>query len=194
MFLAAGCSSVEVQKNDTSELNIVEINPSGRTQATKTVLTGLLRKYDLSPYIFTNRIQIQAQVSPHSHPILTLNTRDAQLPDRLLGQFLHEQIHWFVEARPEQQAKAMDELKKMYPTLPADPSKVAISSESTYLHLIVCYLELQALKQYLGAEKAYQQVKALDLYGWVYETVAKDEFKIAAILAKYDLARVKQLP
>jgi hypothetical protein len=39
------------------------------------LIKGFAKKYDLNPYIFTTKIAIQSMVIPHSHPVLTLNTR-----------------------------------------------------------------------------------------------------------------------
>jgi hypothetical protein len=37
-------------------------------------LRRLLSQYELDPWIFTQRVKIEAGVDPQSHPILTLNT------------------------------------------------------------------------------------------------------------------------
>src|SRR5580765_554879 len=65
-------------------------------QDTKAQLERLLKKYDLSKWIFTKSILIDAKEIPHSHPILTLSTRHLLDDDLLLATFVHEQLHWFV--------------------------------------------------------------------------------------------------
>jgi hypothetical protein len=41
---------------------------------------------------------IKERAIPHSHPVLTLNTRNLDSDDQLLSAFLHEQLHWYLDA------------------------------------------------------------------------------------------------
>ena len=47
-----------------------DLEKRGRDQ-----LERLLRTYDLNKWLFTHDVLIQSRVLPHSHPVLTLNTR-----------------------------------------------------------------------------------------------------------------------
>lgn len=72
-------------------------------QQAKERLEGLLGRYDLSAYYFTKTIQFESGVTPHSHPVLTLNTFPYTDENIMLDTFLHEQLHWYfyaVESRP----------------------------------------------------------------------------------------------
>src|ERR1044071_6136285 len=57
-------------------------------------LRRLLRTYDLHKWLFLRDILIQSGVIPHSHPVLTLNTR--YLDEDTAQPFVHEQLHWFL--------------------------------------------------------------------------------------------------
>ncbi len=168
----------------------VEISLKANTekeQQKKIQLERLLKQYNLSKWIFTSSVLIDEQTRiPHSHPVLTLNTN--QLDDDLatLSTFIHEQIHWFEEANPKQRDKAIEELKTLYPDAPGGPPEGARDRYSTYLHLIVCYLEYQGMKELVGNEKAKQviEVSSKRFYKWIYRTVLSDESRIKAVLDK----------
>src|SRR5262245_53037606 len=67
------------------------IEERGRDQ-----LRRLLRAYDLHKWLFTRDVLIQSGVIPHSHPVLTLNTRYVDDDTAQLATFVHEQLHWFL--------------------------------------------------------------------------------------------------
>ena len=73
-------------------------------------LRRILATYDLSPWM-TRRMGIQSRAIPHSHPVLTLNTR----------------------------------------YLDNDTLQAARDENSTYLHLLVCTLELDAVSEQIRA-------------------------------------------
>jgi hypothetical protein len=158
-------------------------------QKTKAQLETLLRTYDLHKWTFTNKVLIDDQAIPHSHPILTLHTRHLNSDDQLLSTYLHEQLHWWLDAKSDQTRKAEDELRKLYPKVPVGYPEGARDEESTYLHLIDCYLELQADRVFIGEKRAAEVMKfwANDHYRWVYRTVINDEPKIAEIVSKNKL-------
>ncbi|MFN7455553.1 MAG: hypothetical protein ACK5RO_12965, partial [Pseudobdellovibrionaceae bacterium] len=131
----------------------------------KQLIGNFEKKFDLSPYIFTKEIIIKSKVIPHSHPILTLNTRQIDEPDRYLSLLLHEQIHWFFSGTREAKTKKfIEKIKLKYPKVPNRENGGANDDESTYLHFAVCYYELEALTRYLGKQKAEEIFKTADVY------------------------------
>ena len=76
------------------EIEISLKNASKSEAQTKEQLEVLLQRHDVSKWLFTRKILIEDNVIPHSHPVLTLSTRDRG--DVLLATFVHEQIHWFL--------------------------------------------------------------------------------------------------
>jgi hypothetical protein len=75
----------------------------------------------------------------------------------------------------------------MFPKAPVGGAEGGRDLESTYLHLIVNWFELQADKKYLGEKQAYDLIKGMDVYTWIYKTVLENESKIGQILEKNQL-------
>jgi hypothetical protein len=149
----------------------------------KQLIGNFEKKFDLSPYIFTKEIIIKSKVIPHSHPILTLNTRQIDEPDRYLSLLLHEQIHWFFSGTREAKTKKfIEKIKLKYPKVPNRENGGANDDESTYLHFAVCYYELEALTRYLGKQKAEEIFKTADVYSWINKEVLANRAAIKAIL------------
>jgi hypothetical protein len=151
---------------------------------TRDQLRGLLATYDVSPWIYTTSIVIDERAIPFSHPVLTLHTRHTKDDDLLLSTFVHEQFHWFFAERREPTELAIADLRKLFPTVPAGGTAGARDENSTYLHLLVCYLEQQADVRLLGELKTKQVMDfwATDHYTWVYQTVIGRSREIGQIM------------
>ena len=128
-----------------------------------------LRDWEVAPVVRIDETQI-----PHSHPVLTLHTRYLGNPDGLLAVYLHEQFHWWVIERAEALDAARAELRETYPDAPLDRPLGAGSARSTYLHLVVCHLEYQAMRALVGEQRARQALAANNHYTWIYERVLND--------------------
>lgn len=182
LSLFSGCSSTP-QRVYEETLEITEINPNKFTYLAKQNLFHLAKVYDLRPFLFTKKIHIQSYVVPHSHPVLTLNTRHAETPHHLLSTWMHEEFHWWLGLHPRETDKAIADFTKAYPKLPKD---VVGNKRSTYLHLAICFLEYRALVHFLGQKEArelLQELVAKDkIYPWVYTQVLNDEAKIKKII------------
>jgi hypothetical protein len=150
-------------------------------------LRRLLRTYDLRKWLFTRDVLIQSGVIPHSHPVLTLNTRNVDDDMAQLATFVHEQLHWFLTDHVERAktGAALTELRALYPTVPTAPPEGARGERSTYLHLIVCFLELQALTELLGELRARQQLERWTHYTWVYRAVLTDTERIGGLVRRH---------
>jgi hypothetical protein len=165
-------------------------NNSEKENQKKAQTERLLKQYNLSKWLFTKSILIDEKTRiPHSHPVLTLNTDQLDDDTGAVSIFIHEQIHWFEEANAAARDKAIEELKVMYPEAPGGPPEGARDRYSTYLHLIVCYLEYQGMKELVGNEKAKQVIEASSkrFYRWIYRTVLSDEPKLRAVVEKHGL-------
>ena len=160
-------------------------NNSETETRTRERLEKILRQYDLTRWTFTRKILIEDKVIPHSHPVLTLSTRGDE--DALLSTFVHEQIHWFLDEHSERTEKAKAELKALYPKVPVGPPDGARSEESSYLHLLVNYLEYEAMKELLGEEKAKGLLGGKMYYKWLYKTVLTDTNRIKEVVERNKL-------
>jgi hypothetical protein len=181
------CFVAQVQASDAVQIRLV--NNSVAEQQTRTQLLGLLSKHDVSKWLFTRNIAIEGGEIPHSHPELTLNTRHLKHSDLLLSTFVHEQIHWFLEQHEAPAKAAMDELRVLYPRIPVGYPEGASDEEANYEHLIVIYLEYQAVKELLGQSRARKVMDdwARDHYTWLVKKVVRDEARIKTIVQKHGL-------
>lgn len=172
-----------------SDISIQLAHNSDREQQAKAQLERLLGQYDTSKYTFTHTVIIEEHAIPHSHPVLTLNTRHLHEDDAALSAFLHEQIHWFLAEHGTQTDTAEQELKTWYATPPVGAPEGAQDVASDYLHLIVCELEREADLSLLGPERteAVMRFWADDHYKWVYKTVIADHTRIQALIRRHNL-------
>ncbi len=165
-------------------------------QQTRQQLERLLSAYDVSNWIFTRKLIIESgfNVIPHSHPILTLNTRHLKDDDLLLSTFVHEQLHWYLNEKPQETEEAYKELRMMFPKAPVGFPEGGNNEEWTYKHILVCYLEYQAIRELLGELKAKQVMEfwATDHYTWIYKTVLEREREIGSLLRKHKLVPVRR--
>ena len=187
LFLISSCS--HPKRTISSDLQITEINPNQWTAMTKQNMLTLVKDYNLEPFLYTKIINIQSKVIPHSHPILTLNTRNAEFPQKILSTWLHEEFHWWEEMNKENAEKAIADFKLMYPVLPQ--SGGAKDEYSTYLHLSVCFLEFKALSLYLGEVRAREILKETvevdKIYTWIYTQILEKTSEIEAVVKKNNL-------
>jgi hypothetical protein len=171
-----------------------EISLKNNTPAeakTREQLERLLKTYDLEKWIFTRKIEIDQKAVPHSHPVLTLSARHVKDDDLLLSTFVHEQAHWHFVASDKQTAQAIKDLKLMFPKVPDKGPEGARSEESTYLHLLVVYLEYRADRELMGELRAKQVMEfwSTDHYTWIYKTVLQRPRDIGGILIKHKLMK-----
>ncbi len=185
--------SIVVFVNITSAAqNKIEIALKNGTQAeiqTKEQLQKLLKTYDLSKWTFTNSIVIDEKSIPHSHPTLTLHARHLKSDELLLSTYVHEQFHWFLVQKGKETDEAIKELRVLFPKVPVGFPEGGYDEESTYLHLLVCYVEYQADKELLGELRAKQVMDfwSTDHYTWIYKTVLERQRDIFNIMSKRKL-------
>jgi len=170
-------------------LEILVKNGTPAEQRMRRLLSRLTEEYDLTGWIFTTEIVVDEAAMPHSHPVLTMNVAHKCNPIMALAEFVHEQLHWFEELHAEARDRAIEETKRWYDAVPSQRPEGAGNETSTRLHLLVCYLEYQALKCLIGAEAARRAMVELSQhhYCWVYATVLSDEETIGRIICQYDL-------
>ncbi len=185
MFLSLMMCCCSVKRGSAQSSLDIALKHGTPTEArTREQLQRLLATYDLSPWIFTKSIVVDEQAIPFSHPVLTLHTRHAKDDDLLVSTFVHEQLHWFLADRREELEQAVTDLRKLFPNVPAGGTAGARDEQSTYLHLLVCYLEQQADLRILGELKTKQIMDfwATDHYTWIYQTVVARGREIGQIL------------
>ena len=185
LFFAALCCSLCLNVQST-KVNITTKNNSKYEIGVAERMQKLLDKYDLSKWIFTHKVIVEDHVIPHSHPVLTLNTKK-QGDNELLSTFIHEQIHWYVDEHSESEKEAIAEFRKKYKNVPVRNGKGARDEYSTYLHLIVCYLEYRSMVELVGQQEAERIMRAMNHYTWIYETVLRDEDYLRRTIKRFNL-------
>jgi hypothetical protein len=151
-------------------------------------LQRLLETYDVERWLYTRKVVIRSFINPHSHPVLTLNTRQLDCDEGQLGTFLHEQFHWYAVSKRAQVEAAISDFRSMIPVVPTQEPEAAKDEYSTYLHLIICNLELDALRQLLGEDRALDVISARPYYKWVYRQVLDDDGPIRDVIERHRLA------
>lgn len=164
--------SIKLQKNNNKE------------KQTKADLESLLVKYDLEKYILCSEIIIEQGATGKAFPSIRLSAwMDNE--EGLLAQFIHEQLHWIEKGNEEQMQNAINEIKSMFPDAPVDRPEGGGSERSTYVHLIICRLELLALGDILGEEKAKNIVSSNNNYTWIREKVISKGDDIDNVIRKH---------
>ncbi len=184
-----------VEAAETPAVSIELVHNSADEQQVKDQLERLLKQYDLSRWIFTKKIRIEQGTRPHSHPVLTLNTRYTTNDRLMLAGFVHEQIHWFLVGKGRDASKAIAEAAQRYSNAPERIADGGAGNRgSTTLHLVVCQLEFESLRALLGADAAtavvQEQIKegASGLgYQWIYQKVLDDQDQLSQVIRKHKL-------
>ena len=184
MFFLVAALAVSQGAFAQTNLDITLKHGTPDEAGTRDQLRRLLAAYDVSPWIYTTSIVVDERAIPFSHPVLTLHTRHTKDDDLLLSTFVHEQFHWFLAERREPTELAIADLRKLFPTVPSGGTAGARDEYSTYLHLLVCYLEQQADIRLLGElrTKHVMDFWATDHYTWVYQTVIGRSREIGQIV------------
>jgi hypothetical protein len=144
-------------------------------QAARSQLQRLIDAYPVEELMYTREILIdEKQRIPHSHPVLTLNTRYLEDDDAQLATLVHEQFHWLEEQQPARFNAAMAMFRERWPDAPGPEGGGARDQESTWRHLVVCDLELQAMTRLVGEARAREVLRAWKHYPWVYQRVLED--------------------
>ena len=156
-------------------VSITTVSESDKELKIKNSLLSLQKKYDLSPWIITDTIEVDEKArTPRSHPVLTMSTQDEYLKSdiKLLSSFLHEQFHWHVIQNGKlSKAEFRKEIKLEFPNVKFERPLGSGTEGGTLTHLIVCYLEYVVLSELVGKEKAIQNLSTNKYYTWVYQTV-----------------------
>jgi hypothetical protein len=158
------------------------------------LLSALRKRHDLARFEFTQQVRIVPAGPTHSHPILTLGTRFAETEDLLLATYIHEQMHWYLWrlGGPDHDPVApfFDELVRRYPKAPTRLPEGARNYEQTYLHLVVCWLEIEALSELIGRERAIAIADTQWGYRWIYRTVIADAEPLGRLYREHGIVPI----
>ena len=171
LWSSSPTTHADQEQQPATQLEIRLASGTPLEQRGREQLERILAKWDLSRWLFTRKAQIQSRVIPHSHPVLTLSTQyvDDDNDHRQLATFLHEQLHWLLaDDKPN---AAIADLERLYPKVPESLPEGANGRRSTYLHLLICLLEFDAVRSLLGEDAARKILSGYNHYTWVYREV-----------------------
>lgn len=161
--------------------------------AVREMLIALHTKYALGAYEYCKEVSIAPGVLPYSHPVIRLNTA-LFTETALLANYLHEQMHWYVtwysHKHTDKWRSVWTALEYRYPDPPIGRGEGADTLASTHLHLIVNWLEIEALSNLIGAEAARALVANLHYYRWIYASVIRDWQALRELYASYQLVPI----
>jgi hypothetical protein len=173
----------------TSSVSLAQVpfitifSKNGNEEKARKLLLSLHKNYDLKPWLFTKKVKIKTKETPQNkNGVLILNTRLVDRPDAFLSTYIHEQLHAYVEPKEK---KVVEEMKNLYPTIPK--KGVARTEYSTYLHISVCWLEVNSMKTLVGKDIATHVAQMNDIYPWIYEQVLKNGPAIEEKIKKLNL-------
>lgn len=174
---------------DQAPISITCVTGSESERRIEQQLRSLLDVTDTSRYWFTRDVVIEDGVIPHSHPVLTIGTRGYDDPNLLLADFIHEQLHWYLDSHDDACEAAIADLRTLYPDVPVGHPDGARDEHSTWLHLVLCPLEHDALVQLVGAGAAsdVRRFWQADHYRWIYRTVESDWEQLVQVLERHGL-------
>jgi hypothetical protein len=163
--------------------------------AVREMLIALRTKYDLGAYEYCKEVSIAPTMLPYSHPVIRLTT-GYWTETALLANYIHEQMHWYAtwysNKHTDQWRAVWEALEQRYPDPPIGRGEGADTLSSTHLHLIVNWLEIEALSSLIGAQAAKQHVANLRYYRWIYATVIRDWQPLGELYASHYLMPILQ--
>jgi hypothetical protein len=160
----------------------------------RTMLLDARARFDLARFEYCKQVRIAPTEIPYSHPSITLNT---WIHDDLglLSMVLHEQMHWYVtwysHARAPQWRSLFERLRERYPSVPAAEAGGGNDEFSTYLHLLVNWLEIEAVSQFIDRGRVLSHVRALPFYRWIYQAVTDDWEALGALYREQGLLPIR---
>jgi hypothetical protein len=147
--------------------------------------------HDLRRFEYTRQLRVAPNELPHSHPVLTLNTQLFD-PEEILSEYLHEQMHWYVEALgcAEQGSSLIAELRRRYPQIPVGFPEGADDEFSSYLHLLVNWLEVEAASHFIARERAEAIARNKRYYRGIYRAVLSDWHSLEGLFRAHEIVPI----
>ncbi len=176
---------------DTPELKIKTKHGTPAEERRKAQMEHLAKQYDLAKYTITRDIIIEAGAINHSSPVLTLNLRFLDNDDLALSAYVHEQGHWWLMERNRlDNPQLFEDLHRAFPNLNYERPDGDGELKSSYFHIAVCMLEMQAMEALVGQERALKvaQWKQNDHYKAIYALVLTQRERVEAILKAHRVA------
>lgn len=146
MVLLVSCASQETRITEIpAGLDLIEVNPDKGTAFIRQNIIHLAQVFDLSPVLFSKKIQIKTGKADHgAGEFVRVNTIYANEPYKVLAQLLHGEFHQWAKLNEAKLSEATQVLKRNYPN----------ANKETLHHLFIVYLEYAVLTHYLGEKES----------------------------------------
>ena len=132
-------------------------------------------KYSLDRWLYTKKILIDKNSPrPHSNPVLTLSvtTKFPRDDMELVEMLLHEEFHWHVALHSRlSETQLIQQLKKVLSPLRSAEPYGSGDEASTYVHVLVCFMEYKVLSNIFGRDSVRSRVSSLGFYTDIYAAV-----------------------
>lgn len=184
----------------STSLRPIEIQLANGTETeeqTRHALLRLLDEYPLDKWRYAETVRIEDNVTPHSHPVLTLNTFWIGHPLRLLSSYVHEQLHWFWLLEPPSrfQWSLSVRFQDAFPDIPVGlPEGCRDEFSNHLLHVAINSWELIGMGELIGKDSARAFIGGKPYYTAIHDIVLKEGDRIRAILDVLDLMPPDQPP
>lgn len=156
----------------------------------RAALIKLRATHDLGRYEYTRRIRIAPTGPAYSHPVLTLNTSLWAEP-AILCTYLHEQMHWYAtwysHTNPSGWREIWRSIRGVLPSIPIGFPQGAENEHSSYLHVVVNYLEVAAATDFLGEAAARDLAVKNFIYRGIYAIVLREWEFLTALYRRHGL-------
>jgi hypothetical protein len=160
----------------------------------RNALVMLRERYNLGRYEYTKKVRIAPTELCYSHPVLTLNT-SLRAENAILCTYLHEQMHWYLTWYSHVNRSGWQEIwstiRQTYPSLPVGFPQGANDEHSSYLHIIVNYLEIEAAGDVLGSDIARDVAAKNFVYRGIYEIVLREWESLTALYRRHGLIPIR---
>jgi hypothetical protein len=198
LFTIEGALGVARTRSENFRIDVDLEYARREAERVRDMLRALRRRHDLSRFEYTRLVRIVPGGDTFSHPMLTLGNRFAENEDLLLSTYLHEQMHWYLWylGTPENDpiAPFFDELVRRYPEAPTELPDGARNYESTYIHLVINWLEVAATAEFIGRHRAVAVAEAQRTYRWIYRTVLRDWDPLQELYERHGLVPIQSAP
>jgi len=174
----------------------IDLTPARRNaERVRDMLVALRQRFDLTPFEYCKQVRIAPTETPFSHPRITLSSFVFNELD-LARMYLHEQMHWYVtwfsHTHPQRWKELFARLRDRYPRVPAAFEDGGAQDEaSTYLHLVVNWLELESVSRLFPREEVERHLRALPFYRWIYQTVVDDGQALGALYRELVMSPIR---
>ena len=187
-------SKEEVRLTEIKGFKIFRLEDDTSSIKLQKMITALIETYDLSPVRFRTNLIIIPNGRPHTPPhepfiVFGAHSRTTDYtsdPIELLSTVVHEELHVYLDQFPDGFENAKRNLRIKFPpsSLPREKRELADDLDSTYEHLIVCWLEYEGLSALVGSKEAKRVMSQRKMYRWIYDRVLDSNSIIASILEK----------